>query len=115
MTTPLEAMQFYTKILTGMVLLLNVGLLLSIRMALKYARIASAEDNSAEAPRRWAVAKRGIALLILTVVCMNGAAVFANHRLVKATREVAAEIPQMSEADMILSMTPPTPPPSGSQ
>jgi hypothetical protein len=105
MTTSLEAMQLYTKILTGMVLLLNVSLLLAIRMALKYARLASAKDNSEDAPRRWSGVRRGLAMLILTVVLMNGTAVFANYRLVSATREIATTLPLGNESDLLLSLT----------
>lgn len=101
--TSLESLQFYTKVLTGMVLLLNIGLLLSIRMALKYARKACGEDDSEEGIKRWTSVKRGLALLILTVVCMNGGAVFANHRLVSATHEVAADLPKNSDLEKMLS------------
>lgn len=104
MSTPLETMQFYTKVLTGMVLLLNIGLLVSIRLALKHARLTSANDRSEQGPARWAGARRQIAVLILTVVAMNAGAVFANFRLVGATREIAAELPQNTDAEYVLSM-----------
>lgn len=102
--TSLETMQFYTKLLTGMVLLLNIGLLVSIRLALKHARISSEVDRSEAGAKRWASAKRALVALILTVVGMNVTAVIANHRMVDATREVAAEIPQNSDAELALSM-----------
>ena len=93
MTTPLDSLQLYTRILTGMVLLLNIGLLLAIRMAVKFARIACEGATSASGIRRWGMVKKGLAALILMVVCMNGAAVFANNRLVGATHDIAAELP----------------------
>lgn len=97
-------MQFYTKVLTGMVLLLNIGLLVSIRIALKHARLTSASDQSEGGLGRWAVARRQIAFLTLTVVAMNAGAVFANYQLVGATREIAAELPQSGDARYVLSM-----------
>ena len=104
MTTPLDSLQLYTRILTGMVLLRNVGLLLAIRMAVKFARIACEGDTSEFGVRRWSMVKKGLAALILLVVCMNGAAVFANNRLVGATHEIAAELPMAGAvSDVALS------------
>ena len=103
MSTPIESMHFYTKLLTGMILLLNIGLLVSIRLALKYARHSSAVDQSEEGAKLWISAKRALAVLIIVVVCMNGAAVYANHRMVGATREIAAELPQADETEIAMS------------
>ena len=103
MSTPIDAMHFYTKLLTGMILLLNIGLLVSIRMALKYARRSSAMDRSEEGAKLWITAKRAIAVLIIVVICMNGAAVYANHRMVGATREIAAELPRADETEIAMS------------
>ena len=101
----LESMHFYTKLLTGMILLLNIGLLIAIRMALKYAKHVKAVDRSDGGDRLWASARRGLAVLILMVVSMNAAAVYANHRMVTATRDLAAEIPQNTDAELGLSMS----------
>ncbi len=108
MTTPLETMHLYSKILTGMVLLLNIGLLISIRIALKHARLSLAADGTEAGSKRWSSAKRQLIALILSVVAINGAAVFANHRLVGATQQIAAEIPQFPEAEFVLSMARPS-------
>lgn len=102
MTSPLDSMQFYTKLLTGLVLLLNIGLLVSIRMALKFGRRSSEMDQSERGIKLWASARRGIGVLILLVVCMNAAAVYANHRMVIATRDIAAELPQETDAELAL-------------
>jgi cytochrome b561 len=104
MASPLDTMQFYTKVLTGMVLLLNIGLLVSIRIALKHARLSSASERSEEGAKRWAAARRQIAFLILTVVAMNAGAVIANYNLVNATRVIAADLPQNTDAEHVLSM-----------
>ena len=96
-------MHLYTKILTGMVLLLNIGLLIAIRMAVKFAGLASALDQSEQGPQFWKAARRALAMLILCVVCMNAAAVYANHRMANATRDIAAELPQQSGTEIALS------------
>jgi hypothetical protein len=101
--TTLESMHFYTKLLTGMILLLNIGLLVSIRMALRYARHSSVVDASEAGARMWQSAKRRLVVLIAMVVCMNAAAVYANHRMVTATRDLAAELPMGTEAEFALS------------
>lgn len=104
MTSPLESMHFYTKLFTGMILLLNVGLLISIRLALKYAQHSSTIDQSEYGTKLWSSAKRRLAVLIILVVSMNAAAVYSNHRMVTATRDIAAELPQDTDAEMALSM-----------
>jgi hypothetical protein len=93
MMTSLEEMHFYTKMLTGMILLLNIGLLVSIRMALKYAKHSSTVDRSENGAKLWKSARRGLIVLIIMVVAMNAAAVFANYRMVTATQDLAAELP----------------------
>ena len=105
MTSPLDSMHLYTKVLTGMVLLLNIGLLVSIRMALKFARRSTAIDKSEQGDRMWVSARRTLAVLILAVVGMNATAVFANYRMVNATRDIAAELPQNSDAEIALTMS----------
>lgn len=104
MNTSLDAMHFYTKLLTGMILLLNIGLLVSIRMALKYAKHSSAVDRSEDGAKLWSSAKRALSVLTVMVVCMNGAAVYANHRMVGATRDIAAELPQEGDSEIALSL-----------
>jgi hypothetical protein len=105
MTTPLETMHLYTKILTGMVLLLNIGLLISIRMGLKHASLTLAGDKSEEGTKRWASVRRQMMVLIVSVVAINIGAMLANNKVVEATRELAAEIPQNSPLEFALSMT----------
>jgi len=102
--TSLDSMHFYTKLLTGMILLLNIGLLVSIRLALKFAKFSVAGDPSERGSRMWAGAKRTLAILILLVVTVNAAAVYANHRMVNATRDIVAELPSGSDAELVLGM-----------
>ena len=101
--TPLDAMNFYTKLFTGMILLLNIGLLVSIRMALKHARHSSAVDQSEAGVKLWNSAKRGIAVLIIVVICTNGAAIYSNHRMVTATQDIAAELPLADDTEIAMS------------
>jgi uncharacterized membrane protein len=105
MPTSLDSMQFYTKLLTGMILLLNIGLLVSIRMALKYAMHSRAVDPTEAGKKLWNTARRGLAVLIVLVVAMNAAAVYANHRMVTATRDIAAELPHNTDTEWALSMS----------
>jgi hypothetical protein len=104
MTTPLEAMTFFAKLLTAMVLLLNIGLLVAIRLALKCAKKNSELDRSEIGARTWLRSKRALMLLIIVVVGMNGTAIYANQQVVKATRDIAAQIPGNSETELLLSM-----------
>jgi hypothetical protein len=100
----ISSMHFFTKLLTGMILLLNIGLLVSIRLALKFAKYSAAGDPSDRGCKMWASAKRTLAILILLVVTVNAAAVYANHRMVNATRDIAAELPSGSDAELVLGM-----------
>ena len=102
--TSLDSLHFYTKLLTGMILLLNIGLLVSIRLALRFAKNSAATDTSERGLKVWASAKRALAILIIVVVSINAAAVYANHRMINATRDIAAELPQGSDAELVLGM-----------
>lgn len=103
--TSLDSMHFYTKLLTGMILLLNIGLLVAIRMALRFAKSSVATDTSEKGAQGWAAAKRTLAILIILVVTVNAAAVYSNHRMVNATRDMAAELPSGSDAELALGLT----------
>lgn len=103
MTTPLETMSFFTKMLTGMVLLLNIGLLVSIRMALKSAKRNSEIDKSDAGVKTWVKSRRVLSVLILLVVGMNAAAIVSHQRVVAATNEIAAQLPTGSDAEILLS------------
>jgi hypothetical protein len=105
MTTPLETMHLYTKILTGMVLLLNIGLLISIRIGLKHASLSLAGDKSEAGTKRWASVRRQMMVLILSVVAINIGAMLANNKVVEATREIAAESSPTLPLEYMLSMT----------
>ena len=102
MTTPLESMAFFTKLLTGMVLLLNIGLLVSIRLALKNAKMNSQMDQSESGSKNWARSKRLLSGLILLVVGMNATAIYSNQKVVRATQEIATQLPSGSDAEMLL-------------
>jgi uncharacterized BrkB/YihY/UPF0761 family membrane protein len=105
MTTSLESMTFFTKLLTAMVLLLNIGLLVSIRLALKSAKQNSELDRSETGARAWLRSRRALMALIVMVVGMNATAIYANQKVVKATQDIAAQIPGDSDAELLLSMS----------
>ncbi len=104
MPPSLDSVNFYTKLLTAMVLLLNIGLLVAVPMALKYARFTCAMDPNRKGGEMWKGAKRGIVALILLVVVMNGVTVYANQRMVSAAQDLAAEFPPDSAAGLAQGM-----------
>jgi hypothetical protein len=99
---PIDSLQLFSKVSTGMVLLMNLTLLISIRMALRWAKQSAKLDSSDEAASSWRGARRTLMALIIFVVAMNGIAVYANHRLTKATQAVAIEFPD-AESPLVLS------------
>ena len=106
MTSPLESMTFFTKLLTGMVLLLNIGLLVSVRLALKSAKMNSQMDQSERGAKNWVNSRRVLAVLILLVVGMNATAIYSNQKVVKATHEIANQLPSGSDTELLLSLNP---------
>jgi len=97
-------MHFYTRLLIGMVLLLNIGLLVSIRMTMKYAKLSSQNDVDREAGVRLSPAKRALTILFVLVIGMNAGAVYANQRIMHVTRELAADLPQQADAGLALNL-----------
>ena len=87
---PVETIQIFSKVLTGLLLLLNFSLLVSIRAALKWGKkTAELDSNSLE---DWGKTRRVLAALILIVIAMNGACVYANMKLKLAGNAVAMEM-----------------------
>ncbi len=104
MNPSLDSMHFYTKLLTGMVLLLNIGLLVAIRLALKFAKHSSNVDQTENGVRMWATAKRALTVLILLVVSVNAAAVYANHNMLNVTKDIEAQLPPNRDSGILLGM-----------
>ena len=91
METSLETLQFYVKASTGLLLLLNLSLLMSIRFGMGWAKKLAATLPQEEQAPAWSKASRALGLLIIVVIAMNGAAVFANFQLRKSADAVVGE------------------------
>lgn len=81
METSFDALQFYVKALTGLVLLLNFALLISIRFGLNWAKQLNGHLPEGERVPAWKKASRILGLLIILVIGMNGAAIYVNAQL----------------------------------
>lgn len=91
MATSLDSLQFYVKVVTGLLLLLNLALLVSIRFGMGWAKQLTASlPEAAQAPV-WQKASRALGVLILVVIGMNGAAIFANYQLRQTVDAIIGE------------------------
>jgi len=105
--THIESLLYYTKLLTGLILVLNIALVLCIHLnirCIKTLRGAEAEPKATfpitpVEPRR---AGSILVTLILLVITLNGAVIFANQRLLAAADELTSQVSihgQLSSAD----------------
>lgn len=78
---PLNVLNHYMTVSTGLLLLLNLCLLIAVRFGMNWARKAAESDKSPEGVAQWNSARRAIGMMIGIVIVMNGLAVFANHQL----------------------------------
>lgn len=81
METSLDSLQFYVKVVTGLLLLLNLALLMSIRFGMGWAKQLAASLPETERLPVWQKASRALGILIIVVIAVNGAAIFANYQL----------------------------------
>ena len=91
MDTSLDSLQFYVKAVTGLLLLLNLALLMSIRFGMGWAKAFTASLPEEQRATAWKKASRALGLLIIVVIGMNSAAVFANYRLRQSAEAVIGE------------------------
>ncbi len=91
METSSDSLLFYVKASTGLLLLLNLALLMSIRFGMGWAKKLTATLPEAERDFTWKKASRALGLLIIVVIAVNGAAVFANFQLHHAADAVVGE------------------------
>lgn len=91
METSLETFQFYLRLIVGLLLLLNVALLVSVRCGLLWAKQLTASLPDEEAAVHWRKATRILGILIVFIISMNAAAVFAHHHLRQATDAIVGE------------------------
>jgi len=95
MTNPIDAFLFYTKMLTGLVILLNISTLLSVYLITRWLKNpekalevnggVGALVGSGEPPAYRAPAKVILFTLLTGVIAVNCLAVFANANLLRAT------------------------------
>ncbi len=91
MDTSIDSLQFYLKAVTGLILLLNLALLMSIRFGMGWAKQVASQLPEADRAAAWGKSSRALAGLILVVIAMNGAAVFANYQLRQSADAVLGE------------------------
>lgn len=91
MTSSLNSLLIYTKLLTALVIILNIGLILLLRSHISWGKQLAASVGEQE--RQFLKSKLLLGLILL-VIAVNGAAVYANHHMLKNIKEIAAEMPQ---------------------
>lgn len=91
MDTSLDSLQFYVKAVTGLLLLLNLALLMSIRFGMKWAKQIAAALPEEERGPVWRKSSRALGFLIIVVIAMNGAAIFANSQLRQSANAVIGD------------------------
>jgi hypothetical protein len=92
MDTSLDALQFYVKAVTGLLLLLNLALLMSIRFGMSWAKQLTASLPEEERANSWQKSSRLLGILIIVVIAMNGAAIYANAQLRHSADTLAGEV-----------------------
>jgi hypothetical protein len=85
MDLPYDRIIFFTKVLTGLVMMLNIGLVLSLRMHLRFVREARA--TGAQSSIRGPVVL-GLAILVILI---NIATVYSNYQMLQAVRAIAKQ------------------------
>lgn len=94
MTPSLNSLLLYTKLLTALVIILNIGLILLLRSHISWGKQLAAVAG--EQGKQFLKSKLLLGLIFL-VIAINAAAVFANHNMLKSIKEIqkiAAEMPQ---------------------
>lgn len=101
---PLNNLNHYMTVSTGLLLLLNLCLLIAVRFGMNWARRAAESDKSPEGEAQWSSARRAIGMMIAIVIVMNGLAVFANHQLRRSVDAVTSTFSDPAEG--VASVTP---------
>ena len=92
MNPSIESLQLYFTGLTGLLLLLNLVLLMSIRSGIRWAQQSTSVLPEEERVVAWQKANRVFVMLIFTVILLNAAAIFASSKLRQSLEAVAAEV-----------------------
>jgi hypothetical protein len=86
MDQPYDRIIFFTKALTGIVMLLNIGLVLSLRAHLRFEREHNAAGGLGSVKSPVVLGLAGLVILV------NVATVFCNHEMLKAVKEIASAV-----------------------
>jgi hypothetical protein len=103
MSNQFVQLMFFTKFLTGLILVLNIGLILSIRHNLrmiKFVNSLSADVKGTE--ERPPAPLRTLTVLVIAVIAINGAAVYGNMRLRSSVDHVTLNYGHL-EKDLVQS------------
>jgi len=101
MDTPLNSLMMYTKLLTGLVLLLNLMSLVSISLLVRWLKNPARAMQSNDANpfptdnvnRKFRGSARAIVMaLLFLVISINGLAIYGNMNLRQATEDVVAQM-----------------------
>ncbi len=84
METPIDTLQFYVRAVTGLLLFLNLALLVAIQSGRNWAKQLLVHLNSVEEAEVSRRSDRALGLLIMVVIAMNAASVYANYQLRKS-------------------------------
>jgi hypothetical protein len=90
MENPIDSLLRYTKYLTALILVLNIGLILCIRLNIK--TLKKAIEPEAADPIKFGGTVRTLCILIVGVIAINGLAVFANRQVLKSADEVTRQL-----------------------
>ena len=83
MDSPHDRIIFFTKLLAALVMILNIGLVLSLRLHMRLVKELRAAGGQAT------LRSKLVLVLALIVIFVNGLVVYANHEMLKAAKEIA--------------------------
>lgn len=87
MTPLLQNLLFFTKMLTALVVILNIALVLCLRSHVSLVKKISVLANGIAAEY---MRKKLLMGLVIAVMLINCAAVYGNHQMLKTVREIAS-------------------------
>lgn len=90
----LDTLRLYTKLLTALVIILNIALILCLRSHIAWVKEMAGTDTVKGGEF---FKSKLLYTLVVAVMLINGAAVVANQRLQKAIKDVSAVIVQSAK------------------
>jgi hypothetical protein len=104
MTSQFEQLLFFTKFLTGLILVLNIGLIISIRHNLRLIRYTNALEETSgplASELRPGSPIRALTVLVFLVIAINTMAVYGNVRLLDSVKRVTTEFSSLDDLAQI--------------